>query len=94
MRPACVDSMPFVGISRYEKEEFMAKGELRMFAVKRCSTGQMLLVAGRSKFEACEALAGVYPDEDAADFEFVPDSVLEVLTGEFGGAFVPADTID
>ena len=72
----------------------MAKGELRLFAVKRRSTGQMLLVAGRSKFEACEALAGVYPDEAAADFEFVPDSVLEVLTGEFGGVAVLADTID
>lgn len=71
----------------------MAKGELRLFAVKRC-TDQMLLVAGRSKYEACEALAGAYPDEDAADFEFVPDSVLEVLTGEFGGVAVLADTID
>ena len=72
----------------------MAKWDLRLFAVKRYSTDQMLLVAGRSKFEACEALAGVYPDESAADFEFVPDSVLEVLTGEFGGVAVLADTID
>ena len=72
----------------------MAKGELRLFAVKRGSTGQMLLVAGRSKFEACEALAGMYPDEATSDFEFVPDSVLEVLTGEFGGVAVLADTID
>ena len=54
----------------------MAKGELRLFAVKRGSTDQMLLVAGRSKFEACEALAEMYPDEAASDFEFVPDSVL------------------
>ena len=72
----------------------MAKGELWLFAVKRGSTDQMRLVAGRSKFEACEALAGVYPDEAAADFEFVPDSVLEALTGEFGGVAVLADTID
>ena len=72
----------------------MAKGELRLFAVKRGSTDQMLLVAGRSKFEACETLAGMYPDTPAADFEFVPDSVLEVLTGEFGGVAVLADTID
>ena len=72
----------------------MAKGEFRLFAVKRFSTDQMLQVAGRSKFEACEALAGMYPDETASDFEFVPDSVLEVLTGEFGGVAVLADTID
>ena len=72
----------------------MAKGELRLFAVKRFSTNDMLLVAGRSKFEACEVLVGTYPDEDADDFEFVPDSVLEVITGEFGGVAVLADTID
>ena len=72
----------------------MEKWEFRLFAVKRYSTDQMLLVAGRSKFEACEALAGMYPDEAAHDFEFVPDSVLEVLTGEFGGVAVLADTID
>ena len=72
----------------------MAKGELRLFAVKRGSTDQMLLVAGRSKYEACEALAGMYPDAATSDFEFVPDSVLEVLTGEFGGVAVLADTID
>ena len=72
----------------------MAKGELRLFAVKRFSTNQILLVAGRTKFEACEALAGTYPDEDADDFEFVPDSVLEVITGEFGRVAVLADTID
>ena len=72
----------------------MAKGELRLFAVKRYSTDQMLLVAGRSKFEACEALAGMYPDEAAADFKFVSDSVLELVTGEFGGVAVLADTID
>ena len=69
-------------------------GELRLFAGKRFSTNQMLLVAGRSKFEACEALAGTYPDEDADDFEFVPDSVPDVITGEFGGVAVLADTID
>ena len=72
----------------------MAKGELRLFAVKRLRTDQMLLVAWRSKFEAYEALAGKYPDEDADDFEFVPDSVLKVITGEFGGVAVLADTID
>ena len=72
----------------------MEKWEFRLFAVKRGSTDQMLLVAGRSKFAACEALAGVYPDEATSDFEFVPDSVLEVLTGEFGGVAVLADTID
>ena len=72
----------------------MAKGELRLFAVKRFSTNDMLLAAGRSKFEACECLAGAYPDEDADDFEFVSDSVLEVITGEFGGVAVLADTID
>ena len=76
----------------------MAKGELRLFAVKRRSTDEMLRVAGRSKFEACEALAGMYPDEATSEFEFIPDSVpgslLEVLTGEFGVVAVPADTID
>ena len=72
----------------------MAKWDLRMFVVKRCSTGQMLLGAGRSQVEAGEALAGMYPDEAAADFEFVPDSVREVITGEFGGAAVLAETID
>ena len=72
----------------------MVKGELRLFAVKRFSTNDMLLVAGRSKFEAWEALAGTYPDEITSDFEFVPDSVLEVITGEFGGVAVLADTID
>lgn len=72
----------------------MAKGELRLFAVKRFSTDDMLLVAGRSKFEACAALAGTYPNEDADDFAFLRDSVLEVITGEFGGVAVIADTID
>ena len=72
----------------------MAKGELRLFVVKRFSVNDMLLVAGRSKFEACEALAGAYPDEDVDDFEFMPDSVLEVIPGEFGGVAVLADTID
>ena len=72
----------------------MVKRELRLFAVKRFSTNQILLLAGRSKFEACEVLAGTYPDEDADDFEFMPDSVLEVITGEFGGVAVLAATID
>ena len=72
----------------------MAKWDLQLFAVKRGSTDQMLLVAGRSKFEACEALAEMYPDEAASDFEFVPDSVPELVTGEFGGVAVLADTID
>ena len=76
------------------RDRLVGKGELRLFAVKRYSTHQMLLVAGRSKFEACEALAGTYPDEDADDFEFVPDSVFEVIAGEFGGVAVLADTID
>ena len=72
----------------------MAKGELRIFAVKRFSTNDILLVLGRTKFEACECLAGAYPDEDVDDFEFMPDSVLEVIAGEFGGVAVLADTID
>ena len=72
----------------------MVKRELRLFAVKRFSTNQILLLAGRSKFEACEVLAGTYPDEDADDFEFMPDSVLEVITSEFGGVAVLAATID
>ena len=72
----------------------MAKGELRLFAVKRFSTNQILLIAGRSKFEACEALASEFPDEDADDFEFLQEDALEVVTGEFGGVAILADTTE
>ena len=70
----------------------MAKGELRLFAVKRLRTDQMLLVAWRAKFEAYEALAGKYPDEDADDFEFVPDSVLK-LSPANSGAWLYSQTL-
>ena len=72
----------------------MVKGELRLFAVKRYSTDQILFVAGRSKFEVCEALASEFPDEYADDFEFLQENALEVVTGGFGGVAVLADTTE
>ena len=43
-----------------------------------------------------QCAAGYVPEgwQDADDFEFMPDSMLKVITGEFKNVAVLADTID